>query len=154
MQLRNRWLKNLLYAAGASALALFGADWWFNPSYPTLDPKRVEAIEINLCNENYTSPKAGQTASTTVVTDEQAIRKLPAIFAEAGRGSEHKGVTSGKMIFRLKDGGSEEIGILPGWRDDWYEYRYRGRINCIERAPFLAALESVGILSIAQFSRL
>lgn len=152
--LRNRWLKSLFYAAAVSALALFGLDWWFNPSHPTLDAKRVASVEIQLFNIKYTSPKAGQAESTTVVTDEQVIRKLLGIFAEAGRGSEHKGVTSGRFIVHLKDGGREELGILPGFRDDRYEYRYFGRINYIDRAQFLATLESVGILSITQISQM
>ena len=152
--MRKPLIKKILYAVVLSGLAVFGTDWWFNPSRPTLDAGSVEAVEIQLFDLRYTNPKSGQAASTNVISDRQVIGKLLAIFAEAGRGSEHKAVTSGKIIFRHKGGGSEELRILPGYRDDRYEYRYAGRINYIDRAPFLAVLESVGILSIAQISQI
>lgn len=145
-------MKKAVYGIVFFVVGVFGLDWWFNPSVPTLDADRVEAIEVNLFNEKYTSPRAGQAASSHVITDEQVIRKLLAVFAAAQRGSEHKGVTSGQIVVRLKDGGREELGILPGYDDPYYEYRYGFRINRVNRAEFLAALESVGIVSIATIS--
>src|SRR5262245_48767379 len=109
MQFRKPWMKKLLYGVVFFGLAVWGVDWWFNPSWPTLSASPVESIEIHLFNETYSSPKAGQAASSNVVTDEQVIRKLLALFAAAERVSEHKGVTSGQIVFRLKDGGREEV---------------------------------------------
>ena len=149
MRLRDRWVKVLIGTAVSSALLLFGVDWWLNPSLPTLAADRVESIEVHLFNKRYTGPLTGQVASTTTVTDKEAIRKLLAAFAGAERASEHKADRSGALVLCFKDGSREEVSILPGYRQDRYEYRYGGRINSVDRAPFLAALESAGILSVA-----
>lgn len=152
MPWRKPWLKKSLYGIAIFVVAVFALDWWFNPSVPTLDAQQIASVEIHLFNEKYTSPKAGQAASLNVITDVSVIRRLLSVFAAAERGSEHKGVTSGKVILCRKDGGREELGILPGFRDNRYEYRYGGRINHVDRVQFLEVLESVGILSVALIS--
>jgi hypothetical protein len=67
------------------------------------------------------------------------------VLREAKRAGEHKCGSTGSITITRKDGGIEIFEILPGHNCEYYEYRYRGRINRVDRRRFIQALQSMGL---------
>jgi hypothetical protein len=128
---------------------MFGLHWWYWPNYPTLDADNVEAIEVHLSEfPKHLPPECHQDAAEITTTDPNVIRQFLDSFRSARRGSEHKCVNSGTVRVVLKDGTAEAFAILPGHEAAYYEYRLDGKINYVEREPFLAGLRAMGFQKI------
>ncbi len=122
---------------------MFIAHWWWWPSIPTTRVERVESIEVNL----WPPMQGGQSQknATVTTTDRTAIAALLEVLREAKRAGEHKCGSIGSITITRKDGGIEIFEILPGHNSEYYEYRYRGRINRVDRRRFIQALQSIGL---------
>jgi hypothetical protein len=115
-----------------------GLDWWFLPNRPTLNAGKVESITVTLpkYDPNPGYPGHGQEAATITTDDPALIQPLLDVFRRAKRGEEHKCGSSGTITIRRKDGDVEELHILPGHDERYYEYRFGGRMNRVSREPF------------------
>jgi hypothetical protein len=140
----------LLSAAIAVLVVLaLGLHWWYWPNHPTLDAEKVESIEVRLwAFPNHLPPECHQDAAEITTSDPSMIRGFLDTFRSAHRASEHGCVNSGTVRVLLKDGTAEEFAILPGHEEAYYEYRFDGKINRIDREPFLAALRAIGFRKI------
>ena len=67
------------------------------------------------------------------------------VLGRAERASEHKCASTGSIEIAREDGAVECLSILPGHNSEFYEYRYRGRINRVDRRPFIQALKAMGL---------
>ena len=147
-----RWLRRhpLLVVAATAFLvtAAIGLNWWYWPSVPTASVEKVQSIEIYLMPVEISDGidlNRGQDEVRVTITDSAQIGAFLDLFRAAEQVSEHKCGASGTITIRRKDGATEEIGILPGHDPAYYEYRYGGRINRVNRESLLAALRAVGI---------
>jgi len=125
-----------------------GLHWWYLPNYPTLDAENVESVTVRLgkyeANEGFV-PGYEQKPTEVTVDDPALIQSLLDTFRTATRGKEHKCANSGVIAIRLKDGTVENVLILPGHDERYYEYRLNSRISRVDREPFLAALKALGL---------
>ena len=128
-----------------------GMHWWYLPNHPTLDADKVESVEVRL--RKY-KPNSGfgpgyEQEEARVTTDDAAdIQPLLEAFRSAMRSEEHQCGNSGTITIRRKDGTVEEVLILPGHDEQYYEYRLGSRINKVDREPFLAALKALGLTQV------
>ena len=125
-----RWLGRHLALVVVSVVVLvplgLGLDWWFLPNRPTRDARKVESVNIRLgkYKENSDFGPGYEQEPAEVTTDDPAlIQPLLAVFRRAKRGEEHKCASSGTVTIRRADGDVEELHILPGHDERYYEYR-------------------------------
>jgi hypothetical protein len=124
-----------------------GLDWWFLPNRPTRNARNVESVTITLRKSDPRPEYPGYEQEPAEVTtaDPALIHPLLDVFRRARRGEEHKCGSSGTITIRRTDGGVEELRILAGHDERYYEYRMGSRINRVPREPFLAALRAMGL---------
>jgi hypothetical protein len=120
----------------------------FWPSVPDVTVQDVAEVEVRLIPEAYlkAADRTGP-APRASTTNSARIKALLDVFESASRTSEHKCAEIGVITFRMHNGSTEEIRIIPGHDSLFYEYRYRG-INRVPREPFLAALRDIGLSEI------
>jgi hypothetical protein len=128
-----------------------GLDWCYLPNHPTLHAEKVESVTVRLGKYN-PNPGFGpgyEQEPAQVTTDDPAlIQPLLDAFRTAKRGEQHNCGDSGVITVRRTDGIVEEVLILPGHDERYYEYRLGSRINRIDRGPFLEALKALGLSSV------
>lgn len=128
-----------------------GLDWWFLPNRPTLNAARVESVTIQLREfkpESSHGPGWEQDPVEVTINDPALIQPLLDVFRQAKRAEEHKCGNSGTITIRRTNGDVEEVRILPGHDERYYEYRLGSRINRVPREPFLAALRGMGLTGV------
>lgn len=136
-------LLTLIAVTGLTAMVLHRE---FQPSIPTTDVAAVASIEVHLTAQPpEPTTENGQAATRMRIADRTQIQAVLDVFSRAERGSEHKCGASGTVTIYRADGGSEVLDILPGHDPAFYEYRYAGRINRVERVGFLSALQALGV---------
>jgi hypothetical protein len=125
-----------------------GLHWWFLPNRPTLDAEKVESVTVSLWkypDRPEVGPGFRQDEVLVTTTDPAVIQPLLDVFRTARRAEEHKCGSSGTITIQRTDGAVEELSILPGHDEPYYEYRMGSRISRVDREPFLAALRALGI---------
>jgi len=142
-------------ALGLIVVALLAATaaWlaWspFGTVVPEVSTAEVEAIEVYLFPyPKDLPPGVGQDEAQVSTADPAAVAELLGVFRSARRATEHKCGHVGTITLRKRDGQAEELHILPGHDRRYYEYRYRGEINRMDRERFLDALRRIGVKDI------
>jgi hypothetical protein len=141
-----RWCKRhpvttLVLSVGSTLLA-FCLHWWYFPSVPSVSADDIKSIEVTMFPHG---PRDSGGDVVQATTDPEEIQSLINVFETATRTSEHKCGNSGVMRIRRKSGDELELFLLPGHDAAYYEYRYAGRINRVDRAQLIAALNAIGI---------
>ena len=140
----------ILLSAAIAVLALLarGLHWWYWPNHPTLSADTVESITVRLGkyepNPGF-GPGYEQMRSEVTIGDRDLMQPLLDAFRTATRGEQHNCGNSGVILIRRKDGTDDEVFILPGHDERYYEYRLDSRICRVDREPFLAALKALGL---------
>ena len=138
----------VLIVVSLAALPGLGLEWNYLPNRPTLDAGKVQSVTI--CLGRY-EPNSGfgpgyqQEVAKVTTEDPAVIQPLLDVFRTAIRGEQHNCGNSGVIEIRRTDGTVEELYILPGHDDRYYEYRMGSRMNRVDREPFLAALRAAGL---------
>jgi len=122
-----------------------GLDWYYLPNRPTTSVAKVESVEVHLHRFNVDEPGRLQVDTRVSTTDSEQIRALLDVFRGAKRAESHNCGASGTITMRRKDDTSEEVHILPGHDEVYYEYWYHSRINRVDRQAFLSALAAMGV---------
>ena len=148
-----RWLRRhpilVIIVVVALIPITLGVHWWFWPSIPDVSMDEVASVEVHLIAwQNDDDPDNRQIEAKVATTDPDKIKALFSVLSGASRASEHKCGDSGTITIRRKDGETEELGILPGHKREFYEYRFDGRINRVDRERFLAAMKGIGVQQI------
>ncbi len=112
------------------------------PIVPSLAVDEVDSVEIELFEWE------SQQAANVKSADASGIERLLSVIATAERTDDHKCGPVGTVTFKLKKGPAQEISVLPGHDDRYYEFRYERKIHRVDRDEFLEALRSVGVTSI------
>jgi hypothetical protein len=145
----------VLFVVGLAVPLGLGLDWWFLPNRPTRNAARVESVTVELFKY---SPDPGhgpgwvQEPVQVTINDPAVIQPLLDVFRRASRAEEHKCPNGGTITIRRTDGGVEEVRILPGHDEGYYEYRFGSRINKVPREPLLAALRGMGLTKVKTVS--
>jgi hypothetical protein len=92
-----------------------------------------------------TRPGYEQDEAEVTTDDPAVVQQLLDVFRAARRAKEHKCGSSGVICIHLKGGSIEELMILAGHDERYYEYRMGSRINRVDREPFLEALRAMGL---------
>jgi hypothetical protein len=147
-----RWFRRHLILVLLAIVILvplgLGLHWWYLPNYPTLHAEKVESVTVRLGKYEPNSgfgPGYEQTVAKITIDDPALMQQLLDAFGTAKRGNEHNCGNSGVIAIRRKDGTIEEVFILPGHDERYYEYRLNSRINRVDRERFLAALKVLGL---------
>jgi hypothetical protein len=127
-----------------------GLEWWYLPSVPTTTASSVEAIDVRLhkWESSGMPPECHQDAAEITITDPALIEQFLNVFRFAKRAEEHKCPSSGTIVIRRTDGTLEELFILAGHNEEYYEYRMGSRINKVPRSSFLEAIKALGLKQI------
>ena len=147
-----RWLKGrpilvVLLVCGALIVAVpsaFGLHWWFWPSVPTVAAEDVDSIDVYIY-----STKTGQKETRVTTSNAADVESLLAVLQTARRASDHKCSDIGTITIKSRDGTESVLRILPGHNPSYYEFRYDGRINRVDRGTFLEALQVIGVQQIS-----
>ena len=91
----------------------------------------------------------GQEEARVTARNPANVAGLLAVLQTAERASEHKCGAIGTITIRKLDGSVNVLHILPGHDPRYYEYRYDGRINRVDRESFLEALQAFGVNQIS-----
>ena len=110
-----------------------------------LTTEDVERIRINL---NPWGPHLG--AEIVVAGDHPGIATLLSVIRHAESSRGHKCANSGAIRFWMADGRMVAVGLLPGHREGEFQFRLYDNaclagVYSVQRAAFLAALESLGV---------
>jgi hypothetical protein len=147
-----RWLKRhpilvVLLVCGALIVAVplaFGLHWWFWPSVPAIAAEDVDSIDVHIYRTN-----TGQKETRVTTSNPANVESLLAVLQTARRASDHKCGDVGTITVKSQDGTESVLRILPGHDPSYYEFRYDGRINRVDRRKFLEALQAIGVEEIS-----
>jgi hypothetical protein len=126
-------------------LIWYGINWWFRPVIPKLISGEIISIEISVTQINMISNKMVHNNYTYESGNPDVIKSFVSLFNSVKRVSDHKCRSLGCITLHGKDGSEDMISILPGHDDMYYEYRYMGQINRINRKSFIEIMDRIGV---------
>jgi hypothetical protein len=138
----------VLFSVAILVVLGLGLLWWYLPNYPTLNADKVESVTVRLGKYNPNDgfgPGYEQKRTDVTIDDPALIQPLLDVFRTAKRGKEHNCGNSAVILIQRKDGMVEEVFLLPGHDERYYEYRLDSRISRVDREPFLSALKALGL---------
>ncbi|GAB4145115.1 MAG: hypothetical protein Tsb009_17140 [Planctomycetaceae bacterium] len=141
-QLVYRTIKLTLLVAFLILVAL-GVEWWFFPSVPDTTPDKIKEIELELNSDFFREDRSIATQMTS--SNPEVISQLGDVIKTAERGESHKCADIGWLKIHYHNGKTENLGILPGHDESYFEYRWGSRTNRVNRKVFLEWMKQLGV---------
>ncbi|MDH3284299.1 MAG: hypothetical protein OEQ13_06125 [Acidobacteriota bacterium] len=114
-------------------------------STPDLPLGEIASVEVTM--QDRRDPESFETVSST---DAGEIEALAAVVRRAEISEDHKCRNEGTILFRMRDGGVVELGMLAGHEEGYYQYRYYDsgegyEVFRVDRNALFDALETLGV---------
>lgn len=127
-------------------LALFGfRNWpWLLGSKPSFRLDSPTVITVTVIDRAQIGSMQGNAYSKVIDSGSLCVNIIKGL-AEAQKSVEHQCLTAGKITVQYADGGSLQLGFLPGHYPKRYEFRYNGALYSLPRSQFLDVMQSAGV---------
>jgi hypothetical protein len=127
----------ILLAAVVAVAGVTYVRWHRPPSARGLQTDQVSRLRMIFLYQ--------ETAGERVIEGREQIQALLTLIAKGERTREHRCANLGELYFDLHDGRSVHVGLLPGHKDGYYEFRCDGGIFHIDRTTMLEVMHRAGV---------
>ncbi len=134
--------KSALVAILALGLLAYGTWAYFrSPALQSLNASNIRSVDVRFMPWGEDAVAAPGAESR----DPEIIAALVAVLQSAEETQDHKCGSRGVLTLQSSSRRSAQLQFLPGHHEQWYEFRYAGKVYRVPRAEFVAAMKRLGV---------